>query len=123
MGWCKWNGLWRSCSHFSLLTVGDGIVSSNSCTIISTATGIVVTRAASKGNLGEDITSQLLSFPKMLYIAGGTILCLGLFTPINDLLTIPIAGLLAFGGYRYVECASNEDQEEILGNGRRNMKR
>ena len=36
----------------------------------------------------------------MLYITGGTIFCLGLFTPINDLLTIPIAGLLAFGGYR-----------------------
>ena len=37
----------------------------------------------------------------MLYITGGTIFVLGLFTPINDLLTIPIAGLLIFGGYRF----------------------
>ena len=87
-------------SHFSLLTVGDGIVSQVPALIISTATGIVVTRSASNGNLGQEISSQLLSFPKMLYITGGTILSLGLFTPINDLLTIPIAGLLAFGGYR-----------------------
>jgi flagellar biosynthesis protein FlhA len=88
-------------SHFSLLTVGDGIVSQVPALIISTATGIVVTRAASDGNLGQQITAQLLSFPKMLYITGGTIFCLGLFTPINDLLTIPIAGLLVFGGYRF----------------------
>ncbi len=88
-------------SHFSLLTVGDGIVSQVPALIISTATGIVVTRAASDGNLGQQITAQLLSFPKMLYITGGTIFCLGLFTPINDLLTVPIAGLLVFGGYRF----------------------
>ncbi|WP_071395323.1 flagellar biosynthesis protein FlhA [Bacillus tuaregi] len=87
--------------HFSLLTVGDGIVSQVPALLISTATGIVVTRATSDGNLGEDIVSQLLHFPKMLYVTGGTILCLGLFTPINDVLTIPIAGLLIFAGYRF----------------------
>ena len=63
-------------SHFSLLTVGDGIVSQVPALIISTATGIVVTRSASNGNLGEDITAQLLTFPKMLYVTGGTILLL-----------------------------------------------
>ena len=47
----------------------------------------------------------------MLYITGGTIFCLGLFTPINDLLTIPIAGLLAFGGYRMFNIPQvNQDQ-------------
>ena len=99
-------------SHFSLLTVGDGIVSQVPALIISTATGIVVTRSASNGNLGQEISSQLLSFPKMLYITGGTILCLGLFTPINDLLTIPIAGLLAFGGYRMLN-VPQMNQEQI----------
>lgn len=88
-------------SHFSLLTVGDGLVSQVPALVISTATGIVVTRAASDGNLGQDITSQLFAFPKMLYITGGTIFALGLFTPINDVLTIPIAGLLVLGGYRF----------------------
>ena len=69
---------------FHILTVGDGIVSQVPALIISTATGIVVTRSTSNGNLGEEITAQLLTFPKMLYVTGGTILCLGLFTPIND---------------------------------------
>lgn len=87
--------------HFTLLTVGDGIVSQVPALLISTATGIVVTRATSDGSLGQDITTQLLTFPKMMYVTGGTILCLGLFTPINDVLTIPIAGLLIFAGYRF----------------------
>ncbi|WP_445488225.1 flagellar biosynthesis protein FlhA [Niallia sp. 03133] len=85
--------------NFSLMSIGDGIVSQIPALLISTATGIIVTRAASDGNLGSDITNQLFAYPKMLYIAGGTILLLGLFTPIDDILTIPIAGLLAFGGY------------------------
>ncbi|WP_419883843.1 flagellar biosynthesis protein FlhA [Peribacillus sp. B-H-3] len=92
-------GFSEAASHFSLLTVGDGIVSQVPALLISTATGIVVTRAASKGNLGSDITSQLLAYPTMLYVTAATIFLLGLFTPITDLLTIPIAGLLAFAGY------------------------
>lgn len=87
--------------QFSLMTVGDGIVSQIPALLNSTATGIVVTRAASNGNLGNEIMSQLLAFPKMLYIAGGTIFLLGLCTPINDLLTIPVASMLVFGGYTF----------------------
>ena len=59
---------------FSQLTVGDGIVSQIPALLISTATGIVVTRAASEGNLGADITKQLLGQPKLLYVAAATIL-------------------------------------------------
>ncbi|WP_141433432.1 flagellar biosynthesis protein FlhA [Bacillus sp. 03113] len=102
-------------SHFSLLTVGDGIVSQIPALLISTATGIVVTRAASDGNIGKDITSQLLAYPKMLYVTSGTIFLLGLFTPINDLLTIPIAVLLLLGGYSFSQKPkSNLDQLQDL---------
>ncbi|CAI9390902.1 flagellar biosynthesis protein FlhA [Niallia sp. HCP3S3_B10] len=98
--------------HFSLLSVGDGIVSQIPALLISTATGIVVTRAASEGNLGSDITSQLMAYPKMLYVAGGTIFLLGLFTPIDDFLTIPIAGLLIFGAY-YLSIKPKPDLEQM----------
>ena len=87
-------------SHFSQLTVGDGIVSQIPALIISTATGIVVTRAASDGNLGQDITPiTRLSEDALCYWWNDFLL--GLFTPINDILTIPIAGLLIFGGFRF----------------------
>ncbi|WP_078413248.1 flagellar biosynthesis protein FlhA [Priestia abyssalis] len=84
---------------FMLLTIGDGLVSQIPALMISTATGIIVTRAASNGNLSQDITGQLFSFPTMLYVTGGTIAALGLITPINDIITLPIAALLAGGGY------------------------
>ncbi|MCA0983312.1 flagellar biosynthesis protein FlhA [Halobacillus yeomjeoni] len=80
------------------LTVGDGLVSQIPALLISTATGIVVTRVASQGNLGTDVTSQLLRYPKLLYIAAATIFLLGL-TPIPFFLTTLIASVLAFGGY------------------------
>ncbi|WP_108669677.1 flagellar biosynthesis protein FlhA [Peribacillus acanthi] len=98
--------------RFTLLTVGDGIVSQVPALLISTATGIIVTRAASNGNLGEDITRQLFAYPKMLYVTGGTIFLLGLFTPISDLYTIPLAGLLIGGGY-LISRTPVPDQDEI----------
>ena len=89
----------EAAAHFSTTNCRGWNCQSNSCTIISTATGIVVTRAASNGNLGQDITTQLFHISKMLYVTGGTIFCLGLFTPIDDLLTIPLLDCLSFGGY------------------------
>lgn len=105
--------------RYTLLTVGDGIVSQIPALLISTATGIVVTRAASDNNLGADIMRQLFAYPKMLYVTAGTIFLLGLFTPINDLLTIPIASLLALGAYQFTkqadapEATTEETEEEI----------
>ncbi len=83
---------------FMRLTVGDGLVSQIPALLIATATGIVVTRVTSEGNLGTDVTKQLLQYPKLLFIAAGTIFLLGL-TPINFLLTTSIALMLAISGY------------------------
>ncbi|HET7656929.1 MAG TPA: flagellar biosynthesis protein FlhA [Bacillales bacterium] len=103
-------------SHtYTILTVGDGLVSQIPALIISTATGIVVTRAASDGNLGSDISKQILAYPKLLYVAAVTIFCLGLFTPITDLITIPIAAVLAIGGYLLgKDKVKKELQEDFL---------
>ncbi|MFZ0371296.1 MAG: flagellar biosynthesis protein FlhA [Halobacillus sp.] len=97
------------------LTVGDGLVSQIPALLISTATGIVVTRVASQGNLSTDITSQLLRYPKLLYIAAGTIFLLGL-TPIPFFLTTLIASVLGFGAYwlsREVEEPVENEPEEM----------
>ncbi|WP_438317644.1 flagellar biosynthesis protein FlhA [Sporosarcina sp. FA9] len=98
---------------FSQLTVGDGIVSQIPALLISTATGIVVTRAASEGNLGADITKQLFGQPKLLYVAAATVLLLGLVTPINDILTVPVALALGIGAF-VMSRKGKEDPEELL---------
>ncbi|MEQ6356412.1 flagellar biosynthesis protein FlhA [Lysinibacillus sp. M3] len=103
----------EAANHFSKLTVGDGIVSQIPALLISTATGIVVTRASSKGSLGEDITGQLFAQAKLLYVAGGTILLLGFFTPIPIWITIPIGGSLIAGAYM-MDHKKPEDEEELL---------
>lgn len=103
----------EAANKFSILTVGDGLVSQIPALLISTATGIVVTRAASDGNLGEDITKQLFAQSKLLYVAGATIFLLGLFTPIPFWITIPISGALAIGAW-LMDRKQEESPEELL---------
>ncbi|AWI12166.1 flagellar biosynthesis protein FlhA [Caldibacillus thermoamylovorans] len=103
----------EAASHYSLLTVGDGIVSQLPALLISTATAIIVTRAASEENLGSDVIAQLFSYPKMLYVAGGTIVILGLFTPIQNFVTLPIGGMLIVGGYRLSNVGNREKMELV----------
>ncbi len=105
----------ESAELFTRMTVGDGLVSQIPALIISTATGIIVTRAASEGNLGFDISKQLLAYPIMLFVAGGTIIMLGLFTPINDFFTITIGGILAIGGYLLLKAEREQKvKEEVV---------
>jgi len=102
----------ESAELFTRMTVGDGLVSQIPALIISTATGIIVTRAASEGNLGFDISKQLLAYPIMLFVAGGTIIMLGLFTPINDFFTLTIGGILAIGGDLLLKAEREQKEKE-----------
>ena len=56
---------------FTLLTIGEGIVTQIPALLISTATGIIVTRAASESSFGSDLTKQLVQEPRALAIAAG----------------------------------------------------
>ncbi|WP_047151659.1 flagellar biosynthesis protein FlhA [Aneurinibacillus tyrosinisolvens] len=93
-------GFAESASTFTLLSVGDGLVSQLPALLLSTGTGIIVTRAASEGNIGDDLSKQVFAYPRLLYIVAGTIVLMGIFTPIGLIRTFPIAGVLAFGGFR-----------------------
>ena len=64
-------------STYSLLTIGDGLVSQIPALLISTATGLVVTRAASEHHLGRDIGQQLLSNPRVLFVVATVLATLG----------------------------------------------
>ena len=62
---------------YTLLTIGDGIVTQIPALIISTGTGIIVTRAATGQSLSKDISSQIISYPKtLMLVAGGLMLML-----------------------------------------------
>ncbi|BCJ85278.1 flagellar biosynthesis protein FlhA [Effusibacillus dendaii] len=117
-------GVTQVLQQYTLLSIGDGLVSQIPALLISTATGLVVTRAASDSNLSQDVLRQMLSYPKMLYVVAGMLLLLGVFTPIGILRTAPLAGLLAVGGFRIQQTkaeeaikqqvqAEQEEQEEV----------
>lgn len=71
-------GIAEVASTYTLLTVGDGLVSQIPALLLSTATGIIVTRAASDNTLGHDITRQVFSDPRLLAIASGVLIALSL---------------------------------------------
>ncbi|OWA33777.1 flagellar biosynthesis protein FlhA [Saccharibacillus sp. O16] len=97
-------------STYSILTIGDGLVSQIPALLISTASGLIVTRATSEGNLADDVVGQLFAYPKLLYIVAVAIALLGLLTPIHWYSTLPLAGLIFFAARRM---QSNLDQQQV----------
>ncbi|KGX93156.1 flagellar biosynthesis protein FlhA [Pontibacillus halophilus JSM 076056 = DSM 19796] len=107
-------GFQEAINTYMRLTVGDGLVSQIPALLISTATGIVVTRVVtSEGNLSKDVTTQLFRYPNMMYIAGATIFLLGL-TPIPFLVTTAIAAVLIGGGYWLSREAKRLEAPEVV---------
>jgi len=83
---------------YTLLTVGDGLVTQIPALLISTATGIVVTRSASKLSLGQEMTTQLFAYPKAMGLAAVILLVLGTI----GLPRLPMYSLAAFFGILYM---------------------
>jgi len=65
--------------RFTLLTIGEGIVTQIPALLISTATGIIVTRAAAEGSFGHDLSKQLVQDPRALAIAAGLLIIFAFF--------------------------------------------
>jgi flagellar biosynthesis protein FlhA len=80
--------------HFSLLTVGEGLVAQIPALLISVATGIIVTRSVGESNLGQDLAKQLTGQPRALYLAGGVAAGLGLVPGLPKLPFFIIGGLI-----------------------------
>ena len=87
-----------SINRYTLLTVGDGLVSQIPALLVSTATGIVVTKAASAGNLGEDLIKQLISYPKLLLLASGVLAFFAIIPGLPHIPFIILAGALGYIG-------------------------
>jgi len=63
----------QALQQYTLLTVGEGLVSQIPALLISTATGLIVTRAGAEGNLGMDLVSQLFHNDRIFYILAGVL--------------------------------------------------
>jgi flagellar biosynthesis protein FlhA len=69
--------------EYSILTIGDGLVSQIPSLMISLATGILVTKVSKEADFGNLLMGQLFSIPKVLYLVGSSMIFLGIVTPLN----------------------------------------
>jgi flagellar biosynthesis protein FlhA len=99
-------------STYSLLSVGDGLVSQIPALLISTATGIIVTRSASDADMGSDLLSQLGRYKQPLRIAGGAALALCLIPGLPKLPFAIIGGLFMIMAARIKEAPVVDEEAE-----------
>jgi len=87
-------------STYSIATVGDGLVGQIPSLLISTATGMIVTRAVAEGSLNEDISKEFMMQPRA-FIISGLVLCALVVIPGMPIpYLLLVGGALVFFGYR-----------------------
>ena len=74
---------------YTILTIGDGLCSQIPSLLISLSTGILVTKASSDGELGDEMVGQLLSIDKVLLMVGAAMSLLGVITPLPWYIFVP----------------------------------
>ena len=99
---------------YTILTIGDGLVTQIPALLISTAAGIVVSRAGSESDLGRDITSQVLVNPKALGTASGIMVVLGV---VPGLPHIPFLLLSMASGVLAYVLSTTQAEEEVKDQG------
>ena len=86
--------------RFTLLTVGDGIVTQIPSLVVAMATGIIITRAAADARLGSEIPKQILSSPRALLVVGGALLVIMLLPGFPKIPVILVfSGVIALAWY------------------------
>ncbi|MFO7294590.1 MAG: flagellar biosynthesis protein FlhA [Clostridia bacterium] len=85
--------------RYTILTIGDGLVSQIPALLISTATGIIVTRAASESNLGRDLVKQVTDQPLVLILASVLLFVMGFFPGFPRWILFIMGAGMAYMGY------------------------
>jgi len=90
---------WSEALHtFTLLTVGDGIVTQVPALVIAVGTGIIVTRSASDANLSAEVLRQITAFPKTLFIVVAALTVLLVLPGIPAVPVLLLISVLMIGG-------------------------
>jgi len=90
--------LGEALQKFTLLSIGDGLVSQIPALILSVGAGLLVTRAAENNNLGSQLANQLLRYPRAIKIVAGMLLLFGFMPGMPMLPFVVLAGIAAFIG-------------------------
>lgn len=86
-------------STYSIATVGDGLVSQIPALLISTATGMIVTRAVSEGSLNEDVSKQFLAQPHAMIVSGAAVAVMAVIPGMPAVRTLVVSACLMGSGF------------------------
>ena len=118
MGVSRGDEIAAAFATYSVLTIGDGLVSQIPSLLISLSTGILVTKGSGAADFGNVLVSQLFGIPKALYIVGSTIAMLGIVTPLNKVIFIIlgvvfiVAGRVVQGSIEVAKIETETEEEE-----------
>ena len=98
-------------SKYSIVTIGDGLVSQLPALMISTATGMIVTRSVSEGSLNKDVVGQFKNQPRAMMTTGVILLFLAAI-PNTPRVALAIGGGLMLGGGWFVSRRLEQEREE-----------
>jgi flagellar biosynthesis protein FlhA len=85
-------------NKYTILTIGDGLVSQIPSLLISLSTGILVTKGSKEADFGTVLVKQLFGIPKVLYMVGAVLAFLGIVTPLNPLIFVVLGVIFIICG-------------------------
>ena len=101
----------QALGRYTVLTIGDGLVTQIPALVVSLAAGVLVTKGGTKGAANEAVLSQLSNFPKALFMAAGLTLCVGLLPGFPLSIFFPLAAAIAALGY-FVNAAEQKRRRD-----------
>jgi len=103
----------NAAQNYTLLTVGDGLVSQIPALTISTAAGIVVSRAASEGTMGQDFGKLFSKYPKPIYLSALTVFFFGLIPGLPHIPFIMLSIIIGISVYLFEKKKEALKEEKI----------
>ena len=98
--------------NYTLLTVGDGLVTQVPALIVSTAAGLLVTRTATSTELGDEVKSQVFTQPRALATAAVMLFVFALIPGMPKISFLVVSAIIAFVAYRVVQSIAKKKLEE-----------
>ena len=100
--------------HYTLLTIGDGLVAQIPSLLLSTAAAIMVTRVSGESDVREQVSQQMFSDPKALAVAAGVLLVMGSIPGMPHLVFLGLGLAAAFGAWRISQGSDGEPTVDEL---------
>ncbi len=103
----------ESMRTYSLLSIGDGIVTQIPSLLVSTASGIIVTRSTSESNMGRDLARQLTRQPRAIMVAATVLILFGLMPGMPTVTFLVLGAIVGAVGYLSQESIKQKENAEV----------